>query len=248
MIAEFERKQIVERTKSSIRSAIKNNAKIHGGAVPLGFDKDPVKKGVWLPNKKELSQVKIIMEKFNEHVSYKSLLVELKEMGIKNKSGKDFNAPTLKRLLTNMKYMGKLNVPSDNNEEPVYVDLPFGEVIDKSLFEKVQENVAKVDKLRGFNKKRSRVYLLTGILQFEDGSRFTGHSGTARNGNPKYYYLNSKNNIKVPAEEVEGAVFDSLRMFEDNDKMIAHANQIKKDTFTKLDFILNPHNSSQIFC
>ncbi|MBC77194.1 MAG: hypothetical protein CME64_14375 [Halobacteriovoraceae bacterium] len=64
--------------------------------------------------------------------------------------------------------------------------LPFGAVIDKELFDKTQANVAVVEKLRGFNKKRSRLYALTGILQFEDGSRFTGNSGTARNGEPKY--------------------------------------------------------------
>ena len=237
MIAEFERKQIVERTKSSIRSAMRNNAKIHGGPVPLGFDKDPGKTGVWTPNKKELSQVQMIMQKFNEHLSYKSLVEELCAMGVRNKTGKDFSTESLKRLLTNKKYIGKLNVPTDSDKEKVYVDLPFGEVIDKKLFDTVQLSVSKVEKLRGFNKKRSRVYTLTGLLEFEDGSRFTGQSGTARSGDPKFYYYNSKNKIRVPAEEIENTVFDSLRIFEDNEKMIAHANEIKKETFSKLDFV-----------
>jgi DNA invertase Pin-like site-specific DNA recombinase len=236
-MAEFERRQIVERTKSSIRSAMKNNAKIHGGPVPLGFDKDPNKKGAWLKNRKEIDQVKIIMQKFNEHLCYKSLLIELNEMGFKNKTGKEFNVPSLKRLLTNKKYIGKLRVPTDSDKEEIYVDLPFGAVIEKELFDKTQESVAVVEKLRGFNKKRSRVYALTGVLHFEDGSRFTGNSGTARNGEPKYYYYNAKNKIRVSADEIEGAVFNSLRIFEDDEKMIEHARKVKKETFSKLDFV-----------
>lgn len=179
------------------------------------------------------------MQKFNEHLSYKSLLVELSEMGVKNKTGKEFNVPSLKRLLTNKKYIGKLHVPTDSDNEEVYVDLPFGAVIDKELFDKTQANVAVVEKLRGFNKKRSRLYALTGILHFEDGSRFTGNSGTARNGAPKYYYYNAKNKVRVSADEIESAVFNSLRVFEDNEKMIEHAKKVKKETFSKLDFVKN---------
>jgi DNA invertase Pin-like site-specific DNA recombinase len=43
LIAEFERKLIVQRTKDSIRSAMLNNSKINGGSLPLGFDFEDTK-------------------------------------------------------------------------------------------------------------------------------------------------------------------------------------------------------------
>ena len=236
MIAEFERQQIVERTKSSIRSAMKNNGKIHGGPVPLGFDKDPVKKGSWIPNLEELKLVESIMNKFNEKLSYKEVVDELNSLGIKTKTGSNFRSCSLKRLLTNHKYIGKMQVPTDSKEE-IWVELPFGAVIDKELFEVTQASVKKMESLYGLNQNRRRIYALTGLLVHEDGSTFAGQSGTARSGEPKFYYYNKKHKLSISAPKIEKAVFGSLRVFENNEKMIGYANEIKKKTFSKLDFV-----------
>lgn len=236
MIAEFERQQIVERTKSSIRSAMKNNAKINGGPTPLGFKKHPEKKGVWIPVKKELRVVETIMQKFNERLSYKEVVDDLKKLGIKTKRGRDFEKNSLKRLLTNKKYIGKMSVPNDTDEE-IWVDLPFGEVVNKELFDEVQNNIKKIESMRGINQNRSRIYILTGLLEFEDGTTFTGLSGTARAGNLKYYYYNKRHKLSLEAPRLEESVLNSLRVFEDNQKMISYANELKKDTYSKLDFM-----------
>ncbi len=237
MIAEFERQQIVERTKSSIRSAMKNNAKINGGPTPLGFDKHKEKKGVWVPNQKELKIVTSIMKKFNERLSYKEVLDDLKKKGIKNKTGNSFNTSSLKRLLSNCKYVGKMSVPTDTDEK-IWVNLPFGEVVPKDLFEQVQANIKKVEEsAKKMNRNGRRIYILSGFLYFEDDSSFVGQSGTARKGNIHYYYYNKKNKVSLSAPDLEKSVIKSMRIFENDEKMIAYANELKKDSFTKLDFV-----------
>ena len=238
MIAEFERQQIVERTKSSIRSAMRNNAKINGGPTPLGFDRDPKRKGVWIPNQKELKIVESIMHKFNERGSYVEVVKDLKSLGIKSKTAKDFRRCSLKRLLTNRKYIGKMSVPNDTGEE-IWVDLPFGEVIDRQLFEEVQHNVKKIEGQKGINKNRSRIYILSSLLEFEDGSPFLGQSGTGRAGKVHYYYYNKKQKLSLEALKLESSIFNSLRVFEDNQKMIGYANDLRKDTYSKLSFVSN---------
>ena len=90
VVAELEREMIRERTRSSIRSAMKNNSKISGGIIVLGFDRHADKKGVWIPNKKELDQVRLIMETFGETLSYKETLRIIAKHGILNKGHKPF--------------------------------------------------------------------------------------------------------------------------------------------------------------
>src|SRR5690606_30028091 len=131
---------------------------------------------VWLPVQKELSLVETIMCMFNEKLSYKEVLGELKSLGVKNKTGRHFNKDSLKRLLTNKKYIGLMNVPG----EDVFVKLPFGEVVSKDLFDEVQKNIERVESFKKINRNRRRIYILTGLLEFQDGSSFTGLSGTAR--------------------------------------------------------------------
>ena len=114
MIAEFERQQIVERTKSSIRSSMRNDKKINGGPVVLGFDKDPNNKGRWIPNKDEITKIEYLMEHFCKSLSYISTVKEAKEKGITTKSGKNFKSDSMKRLLSNRKYVGEMKIPCDD--------------------------------------------------------------------------------------------------------------------------------------
>lgn len=234
VIAELERNIIRERTRSSIRSAMKNNAKIPGGVVPLGFDRDPLKPGFWNPNYDELKIVVSLMNRFNECLSYRETLRFAKRHGLKNKKGEDFNKNSLKRIFTNQKYIGKLIVPGESD---VAVDLPFGSVIPVDLFEKVGENVRNLEDLPTNMRVKKKTYLLSGLLEYEDGTAFIGKSGKGRLGDMHYYYFNEAKKFSVNAIALEKVVLKALRVFEDNKKMIEYANEIKKERFSKVDLL-----------
>lgn len=234
VIAELERKMIQERTRSSIRSAMINNAKIPGGRLLLGFDKDPDRIGFWLPNDGELRLVKLIMKKFLEVQSYKELRTYITRLSYKNKYGEPFKKNAFKRILTNTKYIGKMRVPGDKEE---WVDLPFGAVIPVDLFDEVQKQVRAIEETPKNLRNRKRVYLLSGLLIFEDGSKFTGKSGRGRLGDVHYYYVNAQNKITLQADQLELVVINSLRVYQDNTKMIQYASELEIDRNAKQEML-----------
>lgn len=238
VVAELEREMIRERTKSSIRSSMLNNKKINGGSIIIGFNRHPEKKGVWLVNKEEINIVIYLMNTFNETLSYKETITKANAKGIKNKTGVAFTKDSLKRLLINRKYIGKMSVPVDSGKPAIEVDLPFGPVVPLELFKEVQKNVQFVEeKLNNRNRKGNRIYSLSGLLFYEDGTAFATTSGTSKNGNLYSYYRNPKNDITVDAEAVEDAVVNSLRVYENDKQMIEKVKDLQKNQFSQLDFI-----------
>lgn len=238
VVAELEREMIRERTKSSIRSSMLNNQKIAGGPIILGFNRHTDKKGVWVVVQEEINIVIYLMKTFNETLSYRETITKANAKGIKNKTNVVFNKDSLKRLLTNRRYIGKLRVPTDDGKPEIEVNLPFGAAVPVELFEEVQKNVKLVEeKLHNQNRNCSRIYCLTGLLFYEDGTAFTAKSGTSKNGSLYTYYRNPQNDITVDAEAVENAVVNSLRVYENDKRMIEKVKDLQKNQFSQLDFI-----------
>lgn len=239
-IAEFERKLIVQRTKDSIRSAALNNAKINGGSVLLGFDRDPEHKGFRIPNPSELKNVIFLMKTFVDTQSYKCTLDAAAKYGITNKGGSKLNHEGLKRLLTNSKYVGKMKVVYGTRDElEKWVDLPHGPVVPIDLFQRVQDTIKELEDGRSRqNRLGTRVYLLTGLLQHEDESKYRGLSGTSKTGDRHYYYWNEKNKISINAEKIEDAVLQSLKQaYENDEELDSYLKDIQYAKVSNLDII-----------
>ena len=104
-----------------------------------------------MPNKEELKQVELIMKQFLLVDRYSVLLAWCKKMNIKSKRGKDFRRLSIKALLTNPRYIGKWyrnkhNAGKRQNKLMPYerfteVELGYGCVVDKGLWQKVQGKV-----------------------------------------------------------------------------------------------------------
>jgi DNA invertase Pin-like site-specific DNA recombinase len=236
-IAEFERKIIVQRTKDSIRSSALHNSKINGGSIPLGLKRTP-KKGFLEADPDEIKSVQLIFKIFSETGSLRATLDEARRLGIKNKNGKQFNFSALRRLLTNLKYIGKMKViHGDNDEKTTTVDLPFGELVPKDLFDEVQIKMAQLLSHKNHrNRKRTRTYILSGILEFEDGTKFQGSSGTRRDKTRAHYYFHPGQKLRINAVDIEGAIFKALReAYEDNKDLSHYLNQLEKHESSTLD-------------
>ena len=108
----------------------------------------------------------------------------------------DFTRSSLRTLLTNPRYIGKWyrnkrNEDKRQNKLMPYerfaeVELEHGCVIDKGLWQRVQDKVKELDKSRAQATKSC--YPLTGLLVFNDGSRFTGSSAWGRTQKSTYYH------------------------------------------------------------
>lgn len=216
--AQFERSLTIERVRNTLRAAALREGKINGGSIIYGFERDPLKKGSWIPVPEELKNIELLMEKFIACGSVAETLELAKTLGIKNKSGNYFTFSSLKKLFECRKLVGELLVRHGiQDEQQTVVKLPFGEVINRHLFEKVQAALAQHESLRtNMNRRGDKIYLLTGLLFHKNGSSFSGHSGTSRSGKKVCYYFDSKTKMRIDADKIEQKILKSLsNTFED---------------------------------
>lgn len=237
MLAELERDMVVTRTRESRRSAAINNGKIGGGPTPLGFDKHPTSKGFIVPNEAELKQVVFLMEHFAQTASTKQVLEEAKRLGIKNKNGANFNYNSIKRLLKNEKYIGLMRVAMPNGDV-VPVNLKYGCVVPQPLFDKVQERLRALEGKVVRNRVGKRIYLLSGLMTFEDGSALAGVSGVGRSGERYHYYRNKARTVTLDALAIEKAVLEKFRAsFSEDKELESCVTQVQASKFNQLEFI-----------
>ena len=225
--AEFESRTTSKRIRESNHSALLTSGKFNGHFPLLGFDALKNEReeytGIYKPNKEELRQVEWIMSSFLRVDRYKSLLELCKERGIKNKRGKDFNRASIKTLLTNPRYIGKWYRNKHNAdkrqsrlmayERYTEIKLEHGCVINKGLWQMVQEKVKELDKSRAHATKHC--YPLSGLLSYPDGSSFIGSSAWGRTRRSTYYH-NIANKIRVRTEVFESEAEKILRQVANN--------------------------------
>lgn len=210
VISQYERKINGQRSRSSIRSLAKTKSKIHGQPTILGFRRSDTDCGVWLPVEEKIADVIAIFKTFVRYKSYKTTIEILSKAGIKTQTGKDFNFSSLKRILVNRKYIGKLKVPGEDTE----VDLPFGAVIPIELFESAQTVIRGIDtELKGKTRNPNRIYLLTGLLWTKNGNGFKGISAYGRGKNRFYYYRCYEEDMTFSSEEFESAILRAVEYF-----------------------------------
>ena len=179
LIGEFERGTIAQNVKMGMCAKAKAGEWC-GGRV-LGYDLVPVenqegakrKKNRLIINEKEAEAVRFI---FNEYVNgkgYKAITNQLNKLSYKTKKGNDFSVGSIREILTNPVYIGKVryNVRQNWSEKrrrninanPIITDGIHEPIIDEGLWDKVQ---AIMESKKG---KPSRIYdgeyPLTGILR-----------------------------------------------------------------------------------
>jgi site-specific DNA recombinase len=114
--AQFERDIIGERTRDKM-SAARRKGKWVGGTPVLGYDVDPGG-GRLVVNEKEARRVREIFELYRNHPSFSAVVAELERRKWRTKSwtsnggvkhfGRPFTKASLRRLLINVIYLGKV--------------------------------------------------------------------------------------------------------------------------------------------
>lgn len=179
LIGEFERGTIAQNVKMGM--CAKARAGEWCGGIVFGYDLVPVeglegakrRKTKLKINEREAEIIRYIFNEYGNGKGYKAITNQLNKIGYKTKKGKDFSVGSIKDILTNPIYIGKVryNVRQNWSEKrrrninanPIITDGIHEAIIDENLWDKVQ---AILDKKEG---KPSRVhdgeYPLTGILR-----------------------------------------------------------------------------------
>ena len=264
LIGEFERGTIAQNVKMGMCAKAKSGEWC-GGRV-LGYDLVPIdsqegakrKKNRLTINEKEAEAVRFI---FNEYVNgkgYKAITNQLNKLSYKTKKGNDFSVGSIREILTNPVYIGKVryNVRQNWSEKrrrninanPIITDGIHEPIIDEGLWDKVQ---AIMESKKG---KPSRIYdgeyPLTGILRCPKCgagmviSRTTNKLADGTKKRIAYYCCGAwknkgtsvcnSNTIRV--DKANEYVFNRISELLSNEKMVKSiVNNINKERHKKIN-------------
>ena len=264
LIGEFERGTIAQNVKMGMCAKAKSGEWC-GGRV-LGYDLVPIdsqegakrKKNRLTINEKEAEAVRFI---FNEYVNgkgYKAITNQLNKLSYKTKKGNDFSVGSIREILTNPVYIGKVryNVRQNWSEKrrrninanPIITDGIHEPIIEEGLWDKVQ---AIMESKKG---KPSRIYdgeyPLTGILKCPKCgagmviSRTTNKLADGTKKRIAYYCCGAwknkgtsvcnSNTIRV--DKANEYVFNRISELLSNEKMVKSiVNNINKERHKKIN-------------
>ena len=202
--AEYYSNELSRKVKRGMSDSARK-AKYLGGPRTFGYTRGP--DGQVILKEDEAEAVKHAFAMFSEGETITGVANWLNESGHITTKGKPFTHNTVKKLLTNKRYIGYYIWDS--------VEIPDGipSIINKKTFYEIQK---KFEENRRAMPKNRRKYLLSGKLYCgKCGSPMTGISGTSHTGQKyAYYKCRSKDIDNIPKDEIENLVLEeSVRFF-----------------------------------
>ena len=169
-----------------IHRGLKDNAEkgIVNGSVPLGFRRG--KDGKAEIVQEEADIVREIFRRVNDGEQLIRIVEDFNRRGLRTKKGALWNKSSFNKILSNERYIGvyiykEYRIPGG-----------FPAIIEKELFEQVQDKIGSKPNARGNVTRRqteSGTYLLTGKLYCgKCKNPMVGISGTGRHGTMGFYY------------------------------------------------------------
>ena len=220
--AQFEREIIGERTRDKMGAA-RRKGKWVGGTPVLGYDVDPAG-GRLVINEPEAKRVREIFRLFKTHGSLLKLVNQLEARRWTNKSwrsrsgvehvGRPFTESTLRNVLTNPIYAGKVEYRS-----VIYPGEHLA-IIEPALWEKVNEEFRARQRQRSDAARTKQHALLAGLLFCHGCNRPMIATYTSKRGRRFRYYVCQKARQNgwdscatkaVPAAMLEESVVFQLR-------------------------------------
>lgn len=174
LLAEFERKLIAERVKTSALARVRQG-KYVGSLLPYGYkrinDGPPLPNGRQLhkivPDEKITPKLKRVWEKVIENKSLRTIAKELEEIGLKSYAGRPWRVQSLQIIIRNPFYKGTLRYNGEQHK---------GEhkaIVSSDMWDRANQIIGTRLPIHRFvTKPKPYIYLLEGLLK-------CGHCGSA---------------------------------------------------------------------
>lgn len=207
IIAQNERETIV----SNVKGGMEQKARLgqwNGGVVPLGYS---LKDKKLIVNEQQREIVEFIFREYLKGNGYKTIAKQLNENGYKTAKGKEFSGNSVKGILMNVTYKGKIRwgklknwsyLDDDRrrkrqyNENVIEVDGVHEAIIDPQTFDKVQEMIE--NNPRHNVKQFTGDHMLSGVLRCPKcGYGMSAQRMTSKGKEYWYYGCNQYHNKKA---------------------------------------------------
>lgn len=243
MMAEEYSLELEEKITKKQREARVNNGKDTSTCPILGLDPHLSKRGMYVINPEEQKIVIDIFKQFKKLGSLQALEDYCLKQGYKSKSrltkektdregtiipprkmgGELLDGRSLRRILVSSKLRGFAffkdtwnQFPNLQNEEGfVRWEYAHGPVVDLDLFMDCWEVLQKNSINSSRPKSGAVAYLLSGILEDENGLKYHGESA---NSGKNHYYVHKEDKSRIPKEKIEKIICERVKMYlGDND-------------------------------
>ena len=167
----------------NIKRGMTENAlqcKFNGSGRPLGYTITPDKRFEIDPIGSKI--VNEIFELYSRGRTVTDIINYCNEKGYKTLKGAEFNKNSLRKILSNEKYIGTYK------HGDIVIENGIPAIVDKDLFDKVQKLVKKNYTSRARATAKADYLLSTKLFCGHCGTNMMGVSGTAHNGDKYHYY------------------------------------------------------------
>lgn len=173
-----------ENLSRNIKRGLKENAlqciATGGAGLPLGYTVGEDRKYKIEPVGAKIVQE--IYQMYADGMSATQIINVCNERGYKTVRGNQFNKNSLRTILKNDKYIGVYRFMD------IVIEGGMPAIIDKKLFDKVQEKLQHNFSARARNKAKEDYLLTTKLFCGHCGSPMVGESGTSKTGKVHFYY------------------------------------------------------------
>lgn len=183
IFAEFERENIVERTKLGFERKVKEGYSLCSRTASYGYDKIKGEK-IQVINEKEAIIVKEVFDMFlNQQMSFLDIAKNLNSRNIPTKENSVWHARTVKNLLTNCNYIGNVRYAMKDESRNFEVKGNHEPIISEELYNETQCLISKMS-TKSYTKRPKEEQYFSGILYCSKcGGRLVTHNDYHTNKN-----------------------------------------------------------------
>ena len=171
-----------ELSEKVVRGMTENvlKGKYNGGTIPIGYTVDEEKFFQIDPLKAPF--VVEAFQRYNDGATMKELMNWLNDSGVTTNRNQKFTYNSVQKLLTNKRYIG------ENHFKDIVMPDSIPAIVDKDLFEEVQQKIKKNSRAPARHKAEDDYLLTTKLFCGMCGAMMFGECGTGRNKVVHHYY------------------------------------------------------------
>ena len=171
-----------ELSEKVVRGMTENvlKGKYNGGTIPIGFKVDEEK--FFQVDSLKAPFVVEAFQRYNDGATMKELMNWLNDSGVTTNRNQKFTYNSVQTLLTNKRYIG------ENHFKDIVMPDSIPAIVDKDLFEEVQQKIKKNSRAPARHKAEDDYLLTTKLFCGMCGAMMFGECGTGRNKVVHHYY------------------------------------------------------------
>ena len=243
IFAEFERENIAERVKLGCERKVREGYSLCGTKISYGYDR-PKGQKIQTINEEEAVIVRQIFDWYvNQNMSIRGISKRINLMKIPTKYNAIWTPSTVKTVLTNCNYVGRVRYHMDDKENGLEFDGLHEAIITEELYNQAQKIIAKNKTITSTKKPRTENYFIGFIHCPNCGTRLQTHgryykgvdSVTKYSGSYRcpHKHVNNCGFTDIPQDKIEQAFIEythGIADFEEVDEIQLEEqnNQINK--------------------